>query len=56
MKYFQIDVTWTSGLTHTYGVNEKVKPTEQQKLDQYTYLKNYNITEIDKVIYQKLKK
>ena len=56
MKYFQIDVTWTSGLTHTYCVNEKVKPTEQQKLDQYTYLRDYNITEIDEVIYQKLKK
>ena len=54
MKYFQVDVTWTSGLTHTYCIEEKIKPVEQQKLDQYNHLKTYNIHEIDEEIYQKL--
>tara|TARA_R110000772_G_scaffold156011_1_gene267087 strand:- start:173 stop:343 length:171 start_codon:yes stop_codon:yes gene_type:complete len=56
MKYFQIDVTWTSGYHHTYCVDEKIRLTEKQKLDQYTHLKDYNITEIDEINYKKFKK
>lgn len=56
MKIYQVEVIWANGLQHSYCIDEKRRPVEQQKLDQYNYLKSYNIKEIDSLQAQKLTK
>lgn len=49
MKYFQINVKWTSGYEHCYFIqgSHKHKELEESRLSQFNYVTDYVITEID---------
>jgi hypothetical protein len=49
MKYFQINVKWTSGFEHCYFIqgSHKQKELEEDRLSQFNYITDFAITEIN---------
>lgn len=50
MKYFQVNVKWSSGFEHCYFIQgtQKQKDLEETRLNEFNHITDFYIKEIDK--------
>lgn len=57
MKYFEVNVKWSSGFEHSYCIagSEKFKQSEEDRLSTFNHVTTFNIQEVDRHRFEEFK-